>query len=204
MSPRLLPRNRVLVGDALAQLQRLPPASIDCIVTSPPYFALRDYGVPGQLGAERTINDWVAQLRLVMREAARVLSPTGSLWLNLGDTFSRGGQWGAPAKSLLLGPERLLLALADDGWLIRNKIVWAKRNPMPTSVRDRLALTWEPIYLLVRSKHYSFDLDAVRVPHRSQPGVRRQPSPRPGRPSWAGPLAGDQRSNSQDLWMKIV
>ena len=190
---RTLPRNSILSGDALLRLQSLPGGSVDCVVTSPPYFALRDYGVAGQLGAEADVQAWVTNLRAVLREVARVLVPGGTVWLNVGDSFSRGNRWGAAAKSLLLGPERLLVGLADDGWIVRNKIVWAKANPMPSSVRDRLAMSWEPVFLLTRSRQYFFDLDAVRVPHSARAKGRGKPlAPGGGRPVWAGPLAGDQ------------
>src|SRR5213082_3523154 len=118
------PRNTILIGDATTKLRELPPSSVDCVVTSPPYFQLRDYGVPGQLGMEADVHDWVANLRAVFREVARVLVPTGSLFLNLGDSFSRHPKYGAPNKSLLLTPERLLVALSEDGWIVRNKLVW--------------------------------------------------------------------------------
>src|SRR5450759_3518056 len=146
------PRRQLLIGDAAETLRLLPTGSIDCCITSPPYFQLRDYGVTGQLGMEPQIDDWVANLRAVMREVARVFKPTGSLWLNLGDAYSRGSRYGAPTKSLLLGPERLLLGLAADGWLVRNKVVWAKPNPMPHAVRDRLNTTYEVVYFLTRSR----------------------------------------------------
>jgi DNA modification methylase len=155
--------NRILVGDAATTLRTLPASSVDCVITSPPYFRLRNYQRSGQLGLEEHVDDWVKGLRRVMRETARVLVPTGSVWLNLGDTYSNGRE-GAPAKSLLLGPERLALGLIEDGWLVRNKVVWAKRNPMPSAARDRLSGTWEVVYLLVRQPDYFFDLDAVRVP----------------------------------------
>ena len=193
MSAPFLPRNTVVVGDVHASLKRLPRASVDCVITSPPYYQLRDYGVEGQIGLEDHVDAWVDELRLAMRGLARVLKPTASCWLNLGDSYARHARYGAPAKSLLLGPERLLLALVGDGWTIRNKIVWAKPNPMPTSVRDRLNTTWEPVYLLTRSKDYFFDLAAIRVPHRSLrhgPPKSAQPTAPTGRPSWAGPLAG--------------
>jgi DNA modification methylase len=162
-------------------------------VTSPPYFALRNYGMVGQLGLEPSVDEWVGNLIVVVDEMARVLVPTGSLWLNLGDSYSRSPTHGALPKSLVLAPERLLLALAERGWIVRNKVVWAKPNPMPASVGDRLTATWEPLYLLVRSARYFFDLDAIRVPHRStrQPS-RKQPRTSTGPASWAGPLAGDQ------------
>ena len=162
-----LPRGEVLVGDARAELQQLPDASVDMVLTSPPYFRLRDYAVTGQLGLEPTVDDWVAGLRDVAREVARVLVPTGSFWLNVGDTYSTSERDGAKRKSLLLGPERLALALLEDGWRLRNKIVWQKANYMPTSVTDRLACSWETIYVFTSGDRYFFDLDAIRRPHTS-------------------------------------
>jgi site-specific DNA-methyltransferase (adenine-specific) len=186
-----LPTNTILTGDALAVLKTLPPASVDCVVTSPPYYQLRDYGVAGQLGLEPTVDGWVSDVRQICREAARVLVPTGALWLNLGDSFSRHPKYGAPTKGLLLAPERLLLALAGDGWLVRTKVIWAKTNPIPSSVTDRLSLTYEVIYFLVRQRTYFFDLDAIREPHRTA-ASRQARTPLGGRPEWAGPLAGSQ------------
>lgn len=186
--PRGVPRNCILTGDALTMLRGLPDASVDCVVTSPPYFQLRNYGIPGQLGLGPTIDGWVADLRQVLREVAPVLLPTGSLWLNLGDSFSRHKKYGAPPKSLLLAPERLLLALAQDGWLVRTKVIWAKTNPMPSSVTDRLSLTHEVIYHLVRQRHYFFDLDAIRIPHRST-GSKRVRVPQHQPAIGAAPLA---------------
>jgi DNA modification methylase len=174
--------NRILLGDARQVLTRLPDASIDCVLTSPPYFRLRDYQHDGQLGLEEHVDLWVAHLRGIFGEVSRVLVPTGSLWLNLGDTYSTGRE-GAPAKSLLAGPERLVLALVEDGWLLRNKIIWAKRNPMPSPIRDRLSCTWEVLYLLVRQRDYFFDLDAIRVPHATT-----KPTAKTAR-SWSVPPA---------------
>jgi len=172
-------------------MRELPTASVDCVITSPPYFQLRDYGVPGQLGLEPTVGRWVENLRRVIAEMARVLRPSGSLWLNLGDSYSRHRRYGAEPKSLLLAPERLLLGLVADGWVVRNKVVWAKSNPMPHSVADRLSTAHEVVYFLVRSRRYYFDLDRIREPHRSRAARRAQPAPR--RPTgWAGPLAGSQ------------
>jgi site-specific DNA-methyltransferase (adenine-specific) len=162
-----LPLNSVLLGDAAKRLRELPPMSVDCIITSPPYFGLRNYGQDGQLGLEPSVEAWVAALRAVFAEAARVLKPTGSLWLNVGDGYSAHPREGAPHKSLLLGPTRLALALVADGWVVRNQVIWAKPNPMPSSVSDRLSCTYEIVYFLVRSRYYYFDLDAIRVPHRT-------------------------------------
>jgi DNA modification methylase len=195
------PRNTILTGDALATLRDIPGSSVDCVVTSPPYFQLRDYGTRGQLGMEATVSGWVANLREVSREVARVLTPTGSLWLNLGDSFSRHSKYGVPPKGLILAPERLLLALAQDGWLVRTKVIWAKTNPMPSSVTDRLSLTYEVIYFLVRGPKYFFDLDAIREPHRST-GTTTQRAPRTasiGAGSLAAPRDGLRRLKETGL-----
>ncbi len=197
----MIPRNQVIVGDVREVLATLPPASVDCVVTSPPYFALRNYGMTDQMGQEASVDEWVDELRLVAQGLARVLRPTGSMWLNLGDSYSRHARYGAAPKNLLLGPERLVLALQADGWVVRNKVVWAKTNPQPSSVADRLTATWEVVYFLVRQQHYHFDLDAIRVPHRSRrtgksdriraSGNEKQADSIPnGPPSWAGRLAG--------------
>ncbi len=189
-----LPRGEILLGDAARQLRQLPAASVDCIVSSPPFYMLRDYGVSGQIGLEDNIDAWVEHLRSVFAELARVLKDSGSAWLNLGDSFSRHARYGAAPKGLLCAPERLLLALASDGWLVRNKVVWAKPNPMPSSVTDRLSLTYEVLYFLTRSPRYYFDLDAIREPHRSRRSASKSQRPQKyggkERASWAGPLAG--------------
>ncbi|MGO9198028.1 MAG: DNA-methyltransferase [Acidimicrobiales bacterium] len=190
-----IPRREIITGDALTELRRLPTSSVDAVLTSPAYFRLRDYQVEAQLGMEPTVSEWVDNLVRVCDELARLLKPMGSLWLNLGDSYSRHERFGAPPKSLLLGPERLLTALSARGWIVRNKVVWAKPNPMPASVGDRLNTTWEPMFLLVRSPRPFFDLDSIREPHRST----RSPKTKPPtgikygggkRPPWAGPLAG--------------
>jgi DNA modification methylase len=159
-----LPRNTILTGDVRDRLAELPDASVDTVITSPPYFGVRNYGHDRQLGAKPSVDDWVAELLAVCRELARVLRPTGSLWLNLGDGYSRRLGEGAPAKSLMLGPSRVALALIRDGWLLRNQVVWAKSNPMPSSVTDRLSTTHEFVYFFTRSPRYYFDLDAIRQP----------------------------------------
>lgn len=168
-------RNRFLVGDAATILYRLPDASVDCVITSPPYYLLRDYRNDAQIGHEPDVHGWVRSLVAVFDEVWRVLKPTGSVWLNLADTYSRHLRQGTRRKSLLFAPERLLLALAAHGWIVRNKIIWAKSNPMPHSVRDRLSGTWEYIYLLTKTeKGYWFDLDAIRIPHLTKPPKRSQ------------------------------
>ncbi|HVX20466.1 MAG TPA: site-specific DNA-methyltransferase [Acidimicrobiales bacterium] len=171
----MTPRCTILSGDATARLRGLASGSVDCVITSPPYFLLRDYDVAGQLGLEDTVEEWVGRLRAVMAEVARVLTPTGSVWLNLGDAFSPHPKYGAPAKSLLLAPERLAIALLPDGWTLRNRIIWAKTNPMPEGVRDRLSVTYDTIFFLVRSRTYYFDLDAIREPAEAPVGSNLPP-----------------------------
>ena len=188
--------NRILTGDAVQRLRDIPARSIDTVITSPPYYRLRNYQVAGQLGDEDTIDRWVSNVLAVLDGVARVLKPTGSVWLNVGDSYARHHSAGAPPKSLLLGPERLLLALSERGWIVRNRVAWVKTNPMPGSVRDRLNTVWEPVYLLVRDRKYFFDLDAGRIPHRSPAKVSKSARARAALPRtvppWAGPLAGSQ------------
>ncbi len=144
------PRNTILVGDALERLRELPSESVDMVLTSPPYYNLRNYQVGGQLGQEATIHEWVSNLTAVAGEVRRVLTPTGTFWLNVADRYSIHDREGSPRKSLLLGPARLSTALARDGWLVRNQIIWSKANPMPSSIPDRLTNTYEVVYLLTK------------------------------------------------------
>lgn len=171
-------------GDAGTVLATLPGESVDCIVTSPPYFGLRDYGVTGQIGAETSPAEFVAAMVAVFREARRVLANDGTLWLNLGDSYSSGartsyadtgkasGRIGTtrqpsslPGKNLLGVPWRVAFALQDDGWILRNDIIWAKPNGMPESVNDRLASKHENLFLLTKSPRYWFDLNPIREAH---------------------------------------
>lgn len=183
------PRNAILIGDALARLRGLPEASVDCVITSPPYFGLRDYGVIGQLGQESSVDEWVENLRAVSAEIGRVLQPWGSFWLNLGDAYSRHSKYGAPPKSLLLAPERVARVLVEDGWLLRNKVIWAKANPLPSPSQDRLTNAYEFVYFFTRRPSYYFDLDAIRAPLTSV----RKPSHGSRTPQHAlGVLAGSR------------
>ncbi len=190
-----LPRNQILVGDAATELARLPAASIDTVISSPPYHLLRNYDAgPDEVGTEEHVDSYVTRLALVMDEVGRVLKPGGSAWLNIGDSYSRHPRYGAPAKSLLLAPARLAIKLVGRGWILRNIVAWTKPNPMPSPVGDRLSATWEPILLLTRQKDYWFDLDAIRTPHRTR-GRTKTHTTKPTKygsaeASWAGPLAG--------------
>lgn len=201
------PRNRVLVGDVRERLAEVPGGSVDCVITSPPYYQLRDYGHDAQLGLEATVDEWADGLREVLQDVGRALKPTGAVWVNVGDSYSRHQKSGAPAKSLLLGPERFSLKLLEDGWIVRSKVVWAKSNPLPSSVRDRLSCTWEVIYLLTRSPSYFFDLDAIRTPHRSVRPPRKTPraaahvypAAGAGAPSWGDTGGGGGNRSLAEL-----
>ena len=209
----MTPRNVVLEGDALEVLRTLAPASVEAVITSPPYFRARRYEAgPAELGLEVDVDAWVANLRAVSGQIARVLVPTGSYWLNLGDVYSRDLKLGAPPKSLLLAPERLIRGLLADGWLVRNRVAWVKTTPLPSPVTDRLTTGWEYVFHLVRQPNYFYDLDAIRVPlvtrrgrgqvHRSERGLGQLA----GRRAGLGRLAAEGRSghplgrNPTDVW----
>lgn len=161
----MTPRNTVICGDALEVLGSLESSSVQACITSPPYFQARRYGAgERELGQEPHVEEWVANLRAVAAEVARVLVPTGSLWLNVGDLYSRHERYGAPPKSLLLGPERLARELLESGWIVRNRIAWVKTTHLPSPVTDRLTNGWEYVLHLVRQRDYFYDLDAIRVP----------------------------------------
>lgn len=184
----MTPRNTVLCGDAIEVLATFSESSIDTVVTSPPYFQARRYGAGvAELGREATVDGWVENLRSVSREIARVLQPTGSYWLNVGDLYSSHVRAGAPPKSLLLGPERLIRGLLADGWIVRNRVTWVKSAPMPSPVTDRLSNASETVFHLVRQAQYFYDLDAIRVPLTSTIKPRIASAPPTG---VLGPLAG--------------
>jgi len=130
--------------------------SVHCVVTSPPYYGLRDYGVAGQLGLEASPAEYIAEMVAVFRAARRVLRDGGTLWLNCGDAFIN--------KQLQMMPARVALALQADGWWLRSDIIWAKPNPMPESVTDRPTSAHEHIFLLAKSPTYFYDADAVAEP----------------------------------------
>jgi DNA modification methylase len=197
MNDNSITRNRILVGDVRSRLSELPDASVHCIITSPPYWSLRDYGHPDQIGAEQTVQAWAEAIASVCDDLRRVLRPDGTLWLNLADGYSRHIREGAAKKCLLLGPERVALKMTQSGWLLRNKVIWAKRNPMPANVRDRLSTTHEYMYCFTRSPHYFFDLDAIREPASTQvqQGYRRASYP----PRSAVPSLGGGSTSRVDL-----
>lgn len=224
-------------GDALDVLRTLPDASVDCCVTSPPYFGLRDYGVDGQLGAEASPAEYVENLRVLFAEVRRVLADDGTLWLNLGDSYysgkgaptqpdlknearrpgvrslDKGGATWAKPKDLLGIPWRVAFALQDDGWTLRNSIIWHKPNAMPESVTDRLSTRHENVFMFSKSRRYWFDLDAVREPAETadRKGPRRSYAPgsassmRDGEhQAMTGPFTGlplnENGKNPGDVW----
>ncbi len=161
----MTPRNTVICGEALEVLRTLSSQSVECVVTSPPYFQARHYQAgAGELGQEPHVDAWAENLRAVAAEVARVLVPTGSVWLNVGDVYSSHARFGAARKSLLLGPERLARGLLKDGWIVRNRVAWVKSSHLPSPVTDRLTNGWEYLWHLTRQADYFYDLDAIRLP----------------------------------------
>ncbi len=149
--------NQVLLGDALKELPSFPASLVDSIVTSPPYYRQRDYSGEDQLGLEPTPEAYIDNLVAVFRECRRVVKPTGSLWLVIGDKYVDGRQLGMPW--------RVALALQADGWILRSDIIWHKPNAMPSAVRTRPTTDHEYVFFLTKSKQYYYDADAIREPH---------------------------------------
>lgn len=179
----------LLRGDCLVELARIPDESVDAIVTSPPYYGLRDYGHEGQGGQEETPDAYVEWLCSVFDELARILKPTGTAWLNIGDSYANDAKWGRatggksaqdlhgstgigrakrrtgiPMKSLMGIPWRVALALQARGWIIRSDVIWEKPNAMPESVKDRPTKSYEHLFMLTRSARYFYNHDALREP----------------------------------------
>jgi len=146
----------IINADVIDGLRQLPDESIQTVVTSPPYWLLRDYGVQGQIGLESTWGGYVAKMVDVFREVRRVLKDDGTLWINLGDSCA--------AKNLIGIPWRVALALQADGWCLRSEIIWHKPNPMPESVTDRPTKAHEYIFLLSKSERYFYDQEAIKEP----------------------------------------
>lgn len=174
--------NRIYQEPCLDTLRKMPDEFIDCVITSPPYWQLRDYGYPEQWGLEPTFQEYLEHLWEMMDEIYRVLKPKGTVWINLGDTYSGSGGSGGdynqnglregqpkvkPPKSiqnkcLLLIPHRFAIGCIEKGWILRNDIIWAKRNGMPESVTDRFSKKHEYIFFMVKQEKYYFDLDSIR------------------------------------------
>lgn len=181
---------RIINDDVLNALAGLPDESVDCCVTSPPYWGLRDYGVAGQIGLEATPGEHVDALVAVFREVRRVLRKTGVAWVNYGDCYASSVNGrsacdtkingnddrsfrdkpfstvvsGLKPKDLVGMPWRLAFALQADGWWLRSDVIWSKPNPMPESIKDRPTKSHEYVFLLAKSERYYFDADAIREP----------------------------------------
>jgi DNA modification methylase len=180
-SPQFL--NRIICGDTLKVLRRLPAESVDCVVTSPPYWSLRDYGVEGQIGLEESPEHYIERLCAVFDEVRRVLKPSGTCWVNLGDAYAtRSSKTGKPPKhqqpilssssnraldfrrpavrlpgKCLVGlPARFSLEMINRGWILRNEIIWHKPNCLPQSARDRFTVDFEKLFFFVKQRRYYF------------------------------------------------
>lgn len=186
--------NKIICGDALTVLRTLPNKCCRCCVTSPPYYGLRDYGVAGQIGLEPKLRDYMDRLIEVFAEVKRVLTDDGTLWINIADSYAGSGKGAArypenakkykqgsnvgsvgcaaitkakfdlPAKNLIGIPWRLAFALQDDGWILRQDIIWDKSNCMPESVRDRCTKSHEYIFLFAKRQRYYFNAEAIKEP----------------------------------------
>ncbi len=175
----------IFEGDALTVLRCIPSGSVRCVVTSPPYWGLRDYGIKDQIGLEQSMQQFFHKLIAVFSEVRRVLTDDGTLWLNIGDGYTSGNRSyrapdkknparamsvrpdtpeGLKPKDLLGIPWRLAFALQDDGWYLRSDIVWHKSNAMPESVRDRPSRSHEYLFMFSKSERYYYDCEAVKEP----------------------------------------
>lgn len=227
----------LLLGDSLEQLKTLESESVQTCITSPPYWGLRDYGVSGQLGLEPTPSEYVQKLVLVFDEVKRVLTADGTLWLNLGDSYVGGGRGGnsqvitgrgkdasmvsrtkeiigLKPKDLVGIPWRVAFALQENGWYLRQDIIWHKPNPMPESVTDRCTKAHEYIFLLSKSQSYFFDNEAIKEAAK-RPGEKQtfggakaknstipkgDPRFRNGSEQWGREIVTPTTRNKRSVW----
>jgi site-specific DNA-methyltransferase (adenine-specific)/site-specific DNA-methyltransferase (cytosine-N4-specific) len=185
LANRTTNRCEIVVGDARQILHEMPEGHFDCVVTSPPYWGLRDYGIDGQIGAETTVDEYIADLVRLFREVRRTLADDGTLWLNIGDSYTSGGRtWrdadaknkgramdyraptpeGLKPKDLIGVPWRLAFALQVDGWYLRTDMIWNKPNCQPESVKDRPTRSHEYVFLFSKSEKYYYDWQAIMEP----------------------------------------
>ena len=179
----------IIEGDSYIALQKLPDECVQCVVTSPPYWGLRDYGIQGQIGLELQLQQYINNLLSIFREVKRVLSSDGVLWLNIGDGYTSGNRGyrapdkknparamsirpdtpnGLKPKDLLGVPWRLAFALQSDGWYLRSDIIWNKPNAMPESVKDRPTRAHEYIFMLTKNEKYYYDHVSMKENNRNK------------------------------------
>lgn len=179
----------IIEGDSFFALQKLPDSSIQCVVTSPPYWGLRDYGIDGQIGLEEQLQQYINNLLVIFREVKRVLAPDGVLWLNIGDGYTSGNRGyrapdkknparamsirpdtpnGLKPKDLIGVPWRLAFALQSDGWYLRSDIIWNKPNAMPESVKDRPSRAHEYVFMFSRNERYYYDYASIKENNRNK------------------------------------
>jgi site-specific DNA-methyltransferase (adenine-specific) len=219
----------IIVRDCLEALRKLPDESVHCVVTSPPYWGLRDYGISGQLGLESSFQDYLATMVEVFREVRRVLRKDGTLWLNMGDTYASA--WvcnrrnvvgngslengkranrpnrlgdGLKEKDLVGMPWRLAFALQADGWYLRSDIIWHKPNPMPESVTDRPTKAHEYVFLMSKIERYFYDAEAVREdgvePNRKRNDRIGGANGHTVRHSLGGMIGASAKRNKRTVW----
>ena len=196
-----LETNVVHTGDCFDVLQTLADESVHMVMTSPPYWNLRDYDHDDQLGLEPESEQYVQNMADVFDEVKRVLRPDGSLWLNLGDTYEN--------KDLQQIPARVALELQNRGWILRNRVTWAKPNPMPQSVKDRLNDTTEAVFHFVKNKDYWYDLDAIREEYaeaterikkyKNKGGQKIRENDHPGNHNDSGGLIDGSRTKAETM-----
>ena len=150
-------KNTIIQGDTLSVLKEFPNESVDMVMTSPPYWNLRDYGEDKQLGLEYTTKEYIDSLYTIFEESKRVLKNEGTLWINIRDTYSKGiKRSGVKNKSLSMIPERLAIKMIDNGWILRNTIIWHKPNAMPDSCKNRFTMDYEYLYMFSKQEKYYF------------------------------------------------
>ena len=238
---------RIICGNSLDILKALDDASVDCCVTSPPYYALRDYGKEEQIGLEETPEEYIEKLVSVFREVRRVLKDDGTLWVNIGDSYNGSGKArsgdgtvtftetsivqtgnvgsfngnikatkieGLKPKDMIGIPWMLAFALREDGWYLRQDIIWAKPNPMPESITDRCTKSHEYIFLLSKSRQYYFDYKAIQ--ENANPNYKARynseffsgkvsQTPRPsGGQNTVGMKKYNGKRNKRDVWTVTV
>ena len=203
------------------RIKEIPDNYVHCTITSPPYWGLRDYGVVGQLGLEKTPEEYIEKMVAVFREVRRVMRPDATFWLNMGDSYAGGGRGfgyggiqdenkgcenmpksvipnGLKLKDLCMMPARLAIALQADGWWLRSDIIWNKSNPMPENVTDRPAKSYDHIFLLTKSAKYFYDATAVREKGQDCDGRQR------GKICYEGKsieyIANPSGRNCRDVW----